>query len=195
MPSVTDATPWTYTLSALAVGLAAGIGIAILVLMLLRRRKEAVAAPLSSVLSEGAAPNRSDEASGPGAAPQIFVSYSRKNAEAVDGLVSEITRLGYSVWIDRHAGGSGRYAAKIVSGIKASSVVALMCSREAFQSDHVTREVYVAGDWRKPFIAIQLDGSDIPDELLYFLSGFPRIQAVAVDPQDLRVEIDRLIAA
>jgi hypothetical protein len=41
-----------------------------------------------------------------------------------------------------------------------------MCSHNAFASDHVVREIYVAGDLKKPFIAFELDNSEIPDELL-----------------------------
>lgn len=125
---------------------------------------------------------------------QIFVSYSRRNESAVDALVREIEQFGYRVWMDRRATGTGRYAAEIVAAIKASKLVALMCSRDSFESDHVTREVYVAGDFGKPFIAIQLDPTEIPDELLYFLSGFPRVPAAAARDGALRAHITRLVA-
>ena len=132
---------------------------------------------------------RSDET------PQLFVSYSRRDERAVEQLVRELERLGYVVWIDRHSKGAHRYAAPIVRAIRSSGIVALMCSENAFTSDHVIREVYVAGDCKKPFIAFQLDPTDFPDEILYFLSGFPRIPVARIDPQQLRSEIARLIVA
>ncbi len=67
-----------------------------------------------------------------------------------------------------------------------------MCWRSAFASDHVIREIYVAGDFKKPFIAFQLDPTDIPDDVLYFVSGFPRIPIASVNQQQLRSEIARL---
>jgi hypothetical protein len=73
--------------------------------------------------------------------------------------------------------------------------VALMCSRNAFTSDHVIREVYVAGDYKKPFLAFQLDPTEFPDDILYFISGFPRLPVAAVNSQQLRSEIARLVAA
>ena len=108
--------------------------------------------------------------------PQVFVSYSRLDGKIVDRVVKEIEQAGYPVWIDRELShGAQRYAAPIVRAIKSSKLIALMCSRNAFQSDHVIRELYVAGDYKKPFIAFQLDQSEFPDEVQYFVSGFPRL--------------------
>lgn len=143
--------------------------------------------------------SRGARVAGPGpaaAAGDIFVSYSRHDSRAVDRLVGQIEAAGYSVWIDRAAQtGSVRYAGPIVHAIKSSRLVALMCSRNSFQSDHVVREVYVAGDARKPFVAFQLDTTELPDELQYFLSGFPRIPVADAPPDKIRSEIARLTAA
>jgi hypothetical protein len=130
-----------------------------------------------------------------GRSPQVFISYSRLDGRVVDRLARQIEQLGYVIWIDRQSPGSQRYAAPIVRAIRTSRLVALMCSRNAFASDHVIREVYVAGDFKKPFIAFQLDPTDFPDEVLYFVSGFPRIAVAAMDTQQLRSEIARLVDA
>jgi hypothetical protein len=125
--------------------------------------------------------------------PHVFVSYSRQDADIVEGLVSEIEGMGYEVWIDRKASDARRYAAPIVGAIRSAKLIALMCSRNAFASDHVIREIYVAGDLKKPFIAFQLDVADFPDDVLYFLSGFPRIPIASVNPQHLRSELARFV--
>lgn len=141
---------------------------------------------------------QSAEASAPGAAsltPRIFVSYSRQDAAAVEKLVKDIERAGHEVWIDRDAEGAQRYAAAIVSAIKGAELIALMGSRNAFASDHVIREVYVAGDHKKRFVVFQLDQSEFPDEVLYFTSGFPRISVAALDHQRLHTELSRLLLA
>jgi hypothetical protein len=126
---------------------------------------------------------------------EVFVSYSWRDDKLVSRLVQEIESSGPSVWIDRRAEvpGMQRYAAAIVAAIRSSRLVALMCSHNAFASDHVVREIYVAGDLKKPFIAFELDNSEIPDELLYFLSGFPRIPAEPLDPRLIRSEIARFL--
>ena len=69
-----------------------------------------------------------------------------------------------------------------------------MCSANSFQSDHVVREVYVAGNARKPFVAFQRDSAELPDELEYFLTGFPRIPAPIAEPAHIRSEISRLVS-
>ena len=105
---------------------------------------------------------------------------------------SRIQELGYTIWIDRQSTGSNRYAGKIVNAIRSSKIVALMCSQNSFATDHVTREVYVAGDYKKHFIAFQLDQTEIPDELHYFLTGFPRVP-LPIEMQQLRAEMVRLL--
>jgi TIR domain len=124
---------------------------------------------------------------------QVFISYSHKDVKAVDRLVQQIEGMGYSVWIDRQAAGSQRYATQIVRAIRTSKLVALMCSQNAFTSDGVIREIYVAGDLKKPFIAFQLDPTDFPDDILYFVSGFPRVPITNVNTERLRTEIARLV--
>ena len=111
----------------------------------------------------------------------VFVSYSREDLRDVDRLVQQIEQAGYGVWIDRQAHGSQRYAAPIVRAIKSSQLVALMCSQNAFKSDHVIREIYIAGDCKKPFLVFQLDHSEFPDEVLYFVTGFPRLSVTALE--------------
>jgi TIR domain len=126
---------------------------------------------------------------------RVFVSYSRQDARTVEQLVKQIEELGYTVWIDRQLTGSQRYAGPIVTAIRHSRLVALMCSQNAFASDHVIREVYLAGDYKKPFIVFQLDSTEFPDELRYFVSGFPCVPVATVDLQQLRSQIAKLIAA
>jgi hypothetical protein len=152
-----------------------------------RRRSMAMSTPVAEAVSAPAAV--------PASPDHVFVSYSRRDQMAVDQIVVEIESSGLPVWIDRRAdpAGSGRYAAPIVAAIKSSRVIALMCSRNSFESDHVIREIYVAGDFKKPFIAFELDPTEMPDELRYFLSGFPRVPAKTLDPDSLRVELARLV--
>ena len=47
---------------------------------------------------------------------------------------------------------------------------------ERLRIDHVTREVYVAGDCKKPFIVFQLDPAEFPDELRYLCLVFNTFQ-------------------
>ena len=123
----------------------------------------------------------------------IFVSYSHRDVSDVDAIVDHMEKAGYRVWIDRKArGAANRYAGAIVSAIKSSNVVTLMSSRHSLASDHVVREIYVAGDFKKPFLVCQLDDCDFPDEVLYFITGFPRVPAS--DQQRLIAEVGRFVS-
>jgi hypothetical protein len=126
-------------------------------------------------------------------APSVFISYSRNDSQVVDKLAKQIEELGYQVWIDRNSRTVGRYASPIVQAIRTSRLVALMCSHNAFASDHVIREVYVAGEYKKPFIAFELDSAMLPDEILYFLTGFPRVPVGKIDPDILRSTIAKFL--
>jgi hypothetical protein len=108
---------------------------------------------------------------------RVFVSYSRKDTPLVDGLVLEIERSGNRTWVDRAKTGNpqARYAAHIMKALRDTEYVALMCSKNAYLSDHVIREVYAAADMQKPFVVFMLDESQLPDEMLYFVTGFPRL--------------------
>ncbi len=178
-----DAWPW-------AVIGGATLVLSVGVLVAVRTRRGRKRLPVRQASAEAGA------AAGGEAPQQIFVSYSRRDTDYVDRIVEHIEEAGYTVWIDREAGGHGtqRYAAPIVRAIKSARVVALMCSHNAFASDHVVREVYVAGDFRKPFLAFRLDEAQFPDELIYFLSGYPRIPADPIEPEQLREEIKRYVS-
>jgi hypothetical protein len=182
--------PSIFVIIAVGVTLSGALVVWVVIRIVKRSYRAAVppAVRLSSTMPLPAAPS-------PSAAHEVFVSYSRRDERLVDRLVAEIESAGLRVWIDRQAEAHGmqRYAAPIVAAIRSSRLVALMCSQNAFASDHVVREVYVAGDFRKPFIAFELDSSEIPDELLYFLSGFPRVPAEPIDPRLIQSEIARFL--
>ena len=124
------------------------------------------------------------------------ISYSRRDASRVQSVVKHIETAGYRVWIDTAStGGSARFAEPIVQAIDSAKVVAMMCSKNAFDSDHVVRELYVAGEFKKPFVAVLLDDTDLPHSFRYFLSGFPRLPVAQIAPDRVRSEIARYMTA
>lgn len=194
-PSDTPGTDWGVLESAaVPIGLLALLAVALiwLVALVRSRRAPTKTAPVAATASR---PPSNAAVSPSSSSQQVFISYSRRDAAQVNALASRIETAGFKVWIDTQASDAvPRYAGRIVGAIRSSNVVALMCSRDAFASDHVIREVYVAGDFKKPFVAVQLDEAEFPDDLIYFLSGFPRIAVADFAPERMRQEMARFVA-
>lgn len=111
-------------------------------------------------------------AAAPNTAHTVFVSYSHANAETVLPIVETVEERGVSIWIDRDEMRAGQgWAGQIVRAIKASERFCLMCSAQAFASDHVRREVYLADKYGKDMVPIRLDGAEMPEDIEYFLIG------------------------
>jgi hypothetical protein len=123
----------------------------------------------------------------------IFASYSYQDMVRVDPLVEKIEGWGFGIWIDRNSSGSERYAAKIGPAIRTSKVVALMCSKNAFASDHVIREVYMAGKFKKPFLSFLLDRTELPDEINYFISPYPLLPVTTMHESELKSAVEKFL--
>lgn len=102
----------------------------------------------------------------------LFVSYARLDTETVSPVVDVVEENGYQVWIDRGEITPGEnWAGEIVRGIKSSNGVMIMCSPNAFQSDHIKREVYLADRYEKPMLPIYLEPAEAPEDFEYFFAG------------------------
>lgn len=114
-----------------------------------------------------------------------FVSYSHENAETVLPLVQSIEANGVSVWIDRDELRAGQnWAGQIVRAIKAADQFCLMCSAQAFESDHVRREVYLADKYGKTMVPIRLDETEMPEDIEYFLIGRQWVNLFATEEEE-----------
>jgi hypothetical protein len=101
----------------------------------------------------------------------FFVSYAHRDAERAEALIRDAKADGHCFWIDEGDLSPGtRWTADIVAAIRASTAVVMLCSRQAFASDDVYREVAIAGRYGKPILPLLLDDATAPDEFLYYLS-------------------------
>ena len=125
----------------------------------------------------------------------VFVSYSRRDCEVVYPLVAEIEAGGRDVWIDRddlHAGGN--WAGMIVRAIRGSDTFCLMCSAEAFQSDNVRREIYIADKYKRKLLPVRLDFAEMPEDFEYFLIDRQWLDLTAVDPAERAARLTAALA-
>ncbi|MEL7031382.1 MAG: TIR domain-containing protein [Pseudomonadota bacterium] len=184
---------------------AAGLVLLFLVMLLMRRKAPAKKAPAAPV-EAAEAPSASAETvavSEPAqvAAPVLedghdaFVSYSHANAETVLPIVQSIEEDGITVWIDRDEMRAGQnWAGQIVRAIKSADRFCLMCSAQAFESDHVRREVYLADKYGKKMVPIRLDATEMPEDIEYFLIGRQWIDLFEVAEEDRMKAIKSLLS-
>lgn len=128
------------------------------------------------------------------AAP-VFVSYSRQNGAIVYPLVEEVEAAGRSVWIDRDAiEAGGNWAGMIVRAIRESETFCLMCSAEAFQSDNVRREIYIADKYKRKLLPVRLDSVEVPEDFEYFLIDRQWLDLTGIAPAERASRLTALLA-
>lgn len=107
----------------------------------------------------------------------LFVSYAHRDLSRVDPIVSDISALGFSIWIDRNEMSSASgWAGQITRAIKGSRAVVLMASTLAYSSDQVVREMYLAMNAKKKIVPLELEPATINDEFEYILAPFQRFK-------------------
>lgn len=174
------------------IGTAAGYGAG-------RRRTASVPARAPEAAAPAPqAPARADleeeSEAAPGAPSPVFVSYSRRDGEVVYPMVAEVEASGREVWIDKdeiHAGGN--WAGMIVRAIRESDTFCLMCSAEAFQSDNVRREIYIADKYKRKLLPVRLDSAEMPEDFEYFLIDRQWLDLTAANPEERALRLKQAL--
>ena len=131
-------------------------------------RRQAPAKP-EAAGSPAPAPAPAEPALAPGA---VFVSYARANQGVVVPVIEAAQRTGRQFWLDQQGISSGDgWAGEIVRAIKSATGVCVMCSKAAFESDHVKREVYLADRYRKKLVPVYVEHAEPPEDFEYFFAG------------------------
>lgn len=115
-----------------------------------------------------AAPSASEVKS----ADAVFVSYARANQSDVLPVIEGAAQSGRKFWLDQQgiAAGDG-WAGEIVRAIRGATDVVVMCSKAAFESDHVKREIYLADRYRKKLVPVFIEQTEPPEDFEYFFAG------------------------
>ena len=110
----------------------------------------------------------------------VFISYSRKDSAIVKKFADELSKAGYSVWMDVDGIESGdEFKKKIVSAIKESKVFLFFSSESSNASPWTVKEVNVAVMLQKPIVPVRLDDALYDDSLLLDLAGLDYIECVS----------------
>jgi hypothetical protein len=102
----------------------------------------------------------------------VFVSYARANGPVVLPVIEAAKNEGQQFWLDQQQIGGGEgWAGEIVRAIRAAKGVLVMCSKAAFESDHVKREIYLADRYRKKLVPVFIEQAEPPEDFEYFFAG------------------------
>ncbi len=103
----------------------------------------------------------------------IFVSYSRRDGEAVDHIVARLEQDGFNVWIDREEIKAGElWHEAIVQAVDNAYAFVLMLSPGSATSDNVRKEVDLAEAANKELVPVLLAPVKLPVKLRYQLQKF-----------------------
>jgi hypothetical protein len=92
----------------------------------------------------------------------VFISYSHANKDYVERLVNDLRSQQVTYWYDAAIETGRVWDKELVNAIIRSSVVILVMSAAARQSDWVSREIQVAIDHNLPILPLLLDGDVFP---------------------------------
>lgn len=106
----------------------------------------------------------------------IFISYSRKDAELAAALAERLRQSGASVWMDTMAIVAAQtWSAEIVNAIKECKALVVLLSPDSVASHNVTKEVALASEMRKTIVPIDVSECELNDAMVYALAGLHRI--------------------
>lgn len=102
----------------------------------------------------------------------VFVSYARANAKQIMPVIEAAQHDGRNFWLDQQSMNVGEgWAGEIVRAIRGAGEVVVMCSKAAFESDHVKREIYLADRYRKKLVPVFIEDAQPPEDFEYFFAG------------------------
>lgn len=99
-----------------------------------------------------------------------FISYSSGNLEEARQICGCIEMSGISCWMSpRDILPGSHWAASITQAIRNASILILLLSRSANDSQQVLREVNLAVSSRIPIVTAILEETQVSDSLSYYL--------------------------
>jgi|GEM_PF-6193538 len=98
--------------------------------------------------------------------PAIFISHSSKDKYYLELFENIFRNNGIQVWIDhRYLNGGEKFAEEIIKAIRASDIVIVFWSQNAFLSNWVLKEFNIAKNENKKIIPCKLDNTELPPGL------------------------------
>ncbi|HEY3875572.1 MAG TPA: TIR domain-containing protein, partial [Candidatus Kapabacteria bacterium] len=112
----------------------------------------------------------------------IFISYSRQDAEQAELLTELLTSAGLSVWIDQSGiDVATSWSGEIVDAIDGCKAMIVMLSSSSNESKNVAKEVALAAERNKKILPLDLEPISLSRDLAYHLAGIQRAPMTNID--------------
>ncbi|MDR1332175.1 MAG: WG repeat-containing protein [Tannerella sp.] len=107
----------------------------------------------------------------------VFISYSRADAEIADDICRAFDGAGISYWIDRGGIAVGEaFHAVIVRAIKESRITVFISSVNSNMSEYTIKEIVIAFKNKKHIIPFCLDEEPFADRIEFYLCDLDQLQ-------------------
>jgi hypothetical protein len=94
---------------------------------------------------------------------QVFISYSRKDLDFVEGLATDLKAAGLDVWYDLSGlDGGARWRIEIEKAIRASQYVIIVLSPDSIASEWVEEEILYAKNFGRKIVPLFYRQCDLP---------------------------------
>jgi hypothetical protein len=124
---------------------------------------------------------------------EVFISYSRQDANDVNLLARKLEDSGHKVWLDRSAiQGGARWQEEIVRGIEKANVFLVVLSPPSIASEHVERELGLAHVIGKRILPVMLRRTAVSQPLQYALGS---LEIIDISTEDIETASQRVVQA
>src|SRR5437868_5279554 len=114
--------------------------------------------------------------------PDIFISYSRKDAEKAEQLAELLSSAGLSCWIDRQGIDlATNWSGQIVDAIEGCKAFIVLLSLASAKSSHILKEVSLASEQDKKILPLDVEPAELAEDLRYHLAGLQRAPVTNID--------------
>ena len=105
----------------------------------------------------------------------LFVCGADTDQSIILPLMDEMRKTGSVIWSGNTSDDN------VMRQIETSQLFCLMCSADAYASDHVRRELLIASHFGKPVLPILLDGAVMPDDIEHFIGELQSVDMTEVN--------------
>src|SRR5262249_2272326 len=109
----------------------------------------------------------------------VFISYSRRDGDAIRRLQNMLVEAGHQVWTDQEIRGGNLWRTSIVDSIGSADAFIVALSQQSIKSNDVWKEVGIADEKKKKILPVIIEHVSVPPELQYQLQGLQFIDLAA----------------